>query len=114
MSTPKPGEFAQEFLITEDNCLSCFLGLDFMVDQECILNIGEQLLYSTKHRTALPISKQTTTGVRTFAIAERNARITSRHKKLKESSYEIGTVFSSKVGLIEGIQEFEGKKPDYW
>ena len=87
-----------------------------MVDQECILNIGEQLLYSTKYRTAPPISVQTTTGVRTFAIAERNARITSRHKKRKEIVVkdENSTVFSSTVGLIKGIQEFEGKKPDYW
>ena len=83
-----------------------------MVDQECILNIGEHLQYSPKHRTALPISEQTTTGVRTFAIAERNARITSRHKKLKEIVVKDknGTVFSSTVGLIEGIQELEGKK----
>ena len=82
-----------------------------MIDHECILNIGDQLLYSTKHRTALPISARTTTGVRTFSIAERNARITSRHEKLVEIVIKVenGTVFSSTEGLIEGIQEFEEK-----
>ena len=41
---PKSEEFTQEVLITADNCLSCLFGLYFMIDQECILNIGEQLL----------------------------------------------------------------------
>ena len=41
---PKSEEFAQEVLITVDNCLSCLLGLYFMIDQECILNNGKKLL----------------------------------------------------------------------
>ena len=36
----KSGEFFQEFLITADNCLPCLLGLDFMIDQECILTLA--------------------------------------------------------------------------
>ena len=55
-----------------DNCPKGFLGLAFRIDQEPILNIGEELLYKTKHRTALPISAQTTTGFHKFAIAARN------------------------------------------
>ena len=54
----KYGEIAQEFLITAVSCLPCLLVLDFMIDQENVINIGEQLLYSTKHQTALPISAQ--------------------------------------------------------
>ena len=84
---PKSGEFAQEFLITTDNCLTCLLRLDFMVDQECILNNGEKLLYSTKHRIALPISAHTTTGVRIFVIAKRNARIPSEIKKTSRNRH---------------------------
>ena len=106
---PKFGGFAQQFSKTADNCLPCLRGLDFMIDHECIPNIGEQLLYSTKHRTALPISARTTTCVRTFAIAERNARIPSRHDKLVEIVIKVEnvTVFSSTEGLFEGIQEFK-------
>ena len=106
---PKFGEFAQQFSKTADNCLPCLRGLDFMIDHECIPNIGEQLLYSTKHRTALPISARTTTCVRTFAIAERNAKIPSRHDILVEIVIKVEnvTVFSSTEGLFEGIQEFK-------
>ena len=98
--------FAQEFLMAETNCVHCLLGLDFMIDQECMLNLGEKLLCSTKNWTALPISAQTTTGVRTFAIAERNARIPCRQAKLAEIviKYGNGTILSSPEGLIECIQ----------
>ena len=74
----KSGEFAQEFLITADNCLFCLLALDFMIYQKCILSIGEQ--YSTKQRSALPISAQTTTGVRTFAIARADTKNRNPHQ----------------------------------
>ena len=82
-----------------------------MIDLECILNTGEQLPFSTKHRTALTISAQATASVRTFAIAERTARIPSRQKKVIEIviKNENGTVLSSPEGLIEGIQEFQDK-----
>ena len=84
------------------------MGLD-LIDQECILNNGEQLLYSTKQCKALPISAETTTGVRTFAIAESNGTICIRHEKLVETVIkdEHGTVFSSTEGLIKGIQKIE-------
>ena len=87
-----------------------------MIDQESILKVGEQLLYSTKHRTAKPISAQTTTGVRTFAIAEWNARSPSRHGKLVQifMKDENGNVLSSTENLIEGIQDFKQKKPENW
>ena len=89
---PKSGDIARNILITADNCLPCLLGWGFMIEE-----IGEQLLYSTKHRTALPISAETTTGVRTFAIAEKNARFPSRQEKLVEIFIkdENGTALSS-------------------
>ena len=76
-----------------------------------IEEIGEQLLYSTKHRPALPISAETTTGVRTFAIAEKNARFPSRQEKLGEIFIkdQKGTALSSPEGLNEGIQELKEK-----
>ena len=87
-----------------------------MIYQESILKIGEQLLYSTKHRTAKPISAQTTTGVRTFAIAEWNARSPSRHGKLVQifMKDENGNVLSSTESLIEGIQDFKEKQENWW
>ena len=66
---PKPEEFAHDLLIMVDNCLPCLLGLDFVVDQICIPNTGEQLLYSTKLRTALPLLAITKTAFRIFAVA---------------------------------------------
>ena len=92
---PKSGEFAQDFSKTVDNCLPCLLSLDFMIDQECTLDIGEHLLYSTKHFTALPISEQTTTGARAFAKAERNSRISAEKKNQKKLSSRGRTVPSS-------------------
>ena len=85
------------------------MDLDFIIDQECNLNNGEQLLYSTKQCTAIPISAETTAGVRTFAIAESNGTICIRQKKLVETVIkdERGTVFSSTEGLIKGIQKIE-------
>ena len=51
---PNSGDLAQEFLITADNCLPCFLGLDYMIDQECFLNIGEHLLCSSREKCKNP------------------------------------------------------------
>ena len=87
-----------------------------MIDQECILNFGEKLLYSNKNWTALPISAQATTSVRTYAIAQMNARNPSTHEKLVEIfiKEDNSTVLGSTEDLIEDIQEIKEKKMDYW
>ena len=83
-----------------------------MIDQECILKIGEKLLFSTKNRTALPISAQATKSVRTYTKAQRNARILSTHEKLVEIviKEENSTLLCSTEGLIDDIQETKEKK----
>ena len=82
-----------------------------MIDQECFLNIGEQFLYNLKHRTAILLSAQLTTGVKNFAIAVRIERVLSRHRKTKKNVLkdENATILNSQKRLMEGLQEFKEK-----
>ena len=102
---PKSGEFAEEFLLMADLMVwitadfmkfkPCLLGLDCTIDQECNLKIGEQLLYSTKHRTALPVSAQISTGVEPLQLRRGMQGSPADMKNYEKPSSRMKTVPSS-------------------
>ena len=108
---PRLPEVEQEFVITADGGIECLLGIDFLKNNKCVLNLHEEKLYSSHFKISIRLTTEKTQGVQIFAIAGQNTYIKSENEnqmKIRLAD-ENGEEIPGVEGLLEAIEDFELK-----
>ena len=104
-------EVAQEFVITADEGIERLLGIDFLKNNKCVLNLHEEKLYSSHFKISIPLTTEKTQGVQVFAVAGQNTYIQSKNESLMKIrlAEENGEEIREVEGLVEVMEDFEQK-----
>ena len=105
---PRLPEVEQEFVIMAEEGIERLLGIDFLKNNKCLLNLNEEKLYSSQFKISIPLTTEKTQVFQFFAIARENNYIESKNEclmrlRLADENDEIPVV----AGPVEANKGFE-------
>ena len=104
--TPK---FRATFLISALDFFPCLLGLDFMVQNDCVLYAKQQKLFCGKINRSMELKSNASKEGSTFLAAKSNQAIPARTETLVqcELRYEDGSKATKLEGIVNPLETFQ-------
>ena len=105
---PKQPKFLHAFLVTQENHISPLLGLKFLTDQKCILDLNERILLCVRDKFTIPLITQNVNNVNSFTLLLETLIIPARHEAWIDVivKNENAEVTKKSQDLVEGLKDF--------